>query len=179
MPRSARSVHALALLPVLLAPLACSTTSPPRADEVAVRVRGVGMDARTQSPVVLLDETGGERSLPIWIGFPEARSIADQIEGVVPPRPNTHDLATRLIRGLDGQVERVIVTELRENTYYALIVLRLDGTRLEIDARPSDAIAIALRFEAPVYVREALFDGAEEERDPEQTEPEPAPGEPI
>lgn len=167
----------LALLPLLLS-LGCgATTGSVHADEVAVQVNGVGVDPRTQSPVILLEEEAGEhRTLPIWIGFAEARSIAASMEGIELPRPNTHDLAKRLIRGLDATLERVVVTELRENTYYALIVLRMQSDRIEIDSRPSDAIAIALRFEAPVFVREEVFGSASD--DEEIEEPEPA-GEPI
>lgn len=157
-PASARLAGLLLALPLAL--VACSTTNPPRPDEVAVRVGGVGVDPRTQSPVLVLEESEGDRTLPIWIGFAEARSIAASLEGVEPPRPNTHDLAKRVIRELHAQLERVVVTELRNDTYYALLVLRLDRGQVEIDARPSDAIAIALRFAAPVFVRESLFETA-------------------
>jgi bifunctional DNase/RNase len=133
--------------------------------EVAVKVGFVAVDKRSGSPVVLLEEWGGTRSLPIWIGFSEAQSIASEMEEVRPPRPNTHDLAKRLIRRLDGSVERVVVTELRRGTYYASLVLRSNGKRIKIDARPSDAIAIALRVGAPLYVREQLLDSKTEEEE--------------
>jgi uncharacterized protein len=183
MPRPHRPVRSRCLLlaPLLLAlpALACSTPRGPRADEIPVRVRGVAVDPRTQTPVVVLEEEDGERSLPIWIGFAEARSIADGIEGTPPPRPNTHDLAKRLIRGLDARLERVVVTELRDDTYYALLVLRVGRSVVEIDSRPSDAIAIALRFEAPVFVREDLFGSAQDAPPPEGGEETQAPGERI
>jgi hypothetical protein len=125
--------------------------------EVQVRVERVGLDAN-DLPVVLLEEHGGERALPIWIGPSEARSIALEIEHFESPRPNTHDLAQRVIDGLRGAVERVVVTDLRAGTYYATLTLRADGRRVEIDSRPSDAIAIALRTGAPIFVRTRLFE---------------------
>ena len=131
--------------------------------DVAVRVDSVVLDERVGSPVVVLLEREGERSLPIWIGMAEAQSIAAEMEKFRPERPNTHDLATRLIHGLEGEVERVVVTELRGGTFYAVLVIEAHGKRIEIDARPSDAIATALRVGAPILVREPVFDEAGEE----------------
>jgi bifunctional DNase/RNase len=128
--------------------------------EVEVRVSEVMVDERSQSPVVVLEELEGSRRLPIWIGFAEAQSIAAELEKVRAPRPNTHDLAKRLIDQLEGAVERVVVTRISEGVYYALLVIRSGERVLEIDARPSDAIAIALRYEAPLFVRELVFGGA-------------------
>jgi bifunctional DNase/RNase len=128
--------------------------------EVPVEVGFVAVDPRAGAPVVLLEESGGNRNLPIWIGFAEAHSIASEMEHLHPLRPNTHDLAKSVIDHLDGAVERIVVTELREGTYYALLVVRAHGQRMEIDARPSDAIALALRYGAPIFVRESLFDSA-------------------
>jgi hypothetical protein len=125
--------------------------------EVPVKVGMVALDERAGSPVVVLEERTGSRSLPIWIGVSEARSIAAQMEQQPAPRPNTHDLATRLLQGLDARIERVVVTELRSGVYYALIVLEAHGRRIEVDSRPSDAIAIGLRMEAPLYARESLL----------------------
>jgi bifunctional DNase/RNase len=125
--------------------------------DVAVEVSSIAVDP-SGSPVVLLAEQDGERSLPIWIGVAEAHSIAAEIEHRRAPRPNTHDLAKRLIDDLEGALERVVVTELREGTYFAVIHLSARGRRIEVDARPSDAIALALRCGAPLFVREALFD---------------------
>jgi bifunctional DNase/RNase len=124
---------------------------------VPVTVRGVVLDPETDSPIVLLEEHQGSRRLPIWIGEAEAQSIAIELRNIEWPRPNTHDLAKRLLAGLDANVERVVVTELRGGTYFAVLVIRAAGKRVEIDARPSDAIAIALRVHAPVYVRDALL----------------------
>jgi uncharacterized protein len=137
--------------------LACGAPAPDPAPDVVVNVASIAVDP-SGSPVVILEDPDGGRALPIWIGVAEARSIASEIERVRPPRPNSHDLAKRMIEGLDGAIERVVVTELRDGTYYALILLSARGQRIEIDARPSDAIALALRFDAPLFVREALFD---------------------
>lgn len=145
---------------VLLALAACRTATPPAADEVAVRVDSVGMDAATGSPVVVLVEDAGSRRLPIWIGFAEAASIAAEVARQRPPRPNTHDLLLDVIGDLEGRVERAVVTELRDGTYYAVLHVATRGRHVEIDARPSDAVAIALRASAPLFVRAALFDAA-------------------
>jgi len=140
----------------------CGDVEPTNLD-VAVKVGSVVLDERVGSPVVVLEEWEGGRSLPIWIGMAEAQSIAAEMEKLRPERPNTHDLATRLIDGLEGEVERVVVTELRGGTYFATIFLRARGRTNEVDSRPSDAIAIALRTGAPLFARDDLLssDGAE------------------
>jgi bifunctional DNase/RNase len=145
-----------------LFPLSCSSTmqSDP---EVAVKVEAVTLDPRSNSPVLILEELEGSRRLPIWIGFSEARSIASALENEQQIRPNTHDLAKRLIDRLDARVERIVVTHLSEEIYYALIVVSAKGKRLEIDARPSDAVAIGLRYQAPLFVREAVFENSVED----------------
>ncbi len=137
--------------------VACGAPAPDPTPDIVVKVASIAVDP-SGAPVVILEEPGGGRALPIWIGVAEARSIASEIERQRPGRPNSHDLAKRLVEGLDGAIERVVVTELRGGTYYALILLSARGQRIEIDARPSDAIALALRFDAPLFVREALFD---------------------
>jgi bifunctional DNase/RNase len=142
----------------LAAWLACG--EPGREHDVAVRVERVGLDAN-DLPVVLLEERDGSRWVAIWIGTAEAESIAMSIESIASPRPNTHDLARSLIDGLRGEVERVVVTDLRGGTYYATLALRTGRRHVEIDARPSDAIAIALRTDAPIFVRDHLFERAE------------------
>ena len=139
-----------------------------RDGEIAVRVDRVALD-RGEAPVVILEEKRGSRWLPIWIGSAEARSIASQMAHHRSPRPNTHDLARSLIEGLEAEVLRVVVTELRSNTYYATLSLRVRDEIVILDSRPSDAIAIALRTDAPIFVREQLFDDPDEE---------PAPSEP-
>ena len=134
--------------------------------EVRVRVDRVVVD-ENDAPVVVLEEEAGTRFLPIWIGSAEARSIALEMEALHPPRPNSHDLARDVIHGLDAEVSRVVVTELRDGTYYASLQLLSEGRLVRIDARPSDAIAIALRAHAPIFVREPLFEqGAAEEDSP-------------
>jgi hypothetical protein len=149
------------LLTVLVS--SCSP-SPGGEPEVAVRVESVTLDPHSNSPVLVLGELEGSRRLPIWIGFSEARSIASVLENQSQPRPNTHDLAKRLIDQLEGRVERVVVTRLTEEIYYALIVVDAQGRILEVDARPSDAIAIGLRYQAPLFVREAVFEHTVEGR---------------
>lgn len=151
-----------------LALLACGQPPVANGTDVAVRVDRIAIDLHN-TPVVVLEEKDGPRWLPIWIGTAEAHSIALQIEQKTSPRPNSHDLTRELIRGLDGSVDRVVVTELRNGTYYAVLGVVHGGERIEIDARPSDAIAIALRAGAPIFVRDTLFEGVE---DPEADEPE-------
>jgi uncharacterized protein len=156
-PRSAMT-RSLALLLPLLWLVACRETPPGEAGAVAVRVVGLVLDEEADSPVVILEEVEGERRLPIWIGLPEAHSIAAVLGSEEPLRPNSHDLSKRLIEGLDGHIERVVVTALRDGIYFARIDLARDGRTVAVDARPSDAIAIALRLAAPLFVHEALFE---------------------
>ena len=157
-----RRMLLVALLAVLLLPLACGGRGSGDV-EIPMKVGFVAVDERAGSPVVLLEEWEGTRSLPIWIGVSEARSIAAEMEERHGPRPNTHDLAKRLIQGLDASLVRVVVTELREGIYYATIVLQTGGRKVEIDSRPSDAIAIGLRMQAPIYAHESLLDDSAEE----------------
>ncbi len=147
----------LLLLALLLPPLGCGESTLDAIDAVPVRVGTVVLDQRN-SPVVILEEEGGPRVLPIWIGTAEATSIASEINQQRPPRPNFHDLAKRVIQTLEGEVLRVVVTELRNGTYYAVLSLRTNGRTVEIDVRPSDGIAVALRLNAPILVRPSLFD---------------------
>jgi uncharacterized protein len=127
---------------------------------VEVRVRGVTVDPQAGSPIVLLEELRGERVMPIWVSLFEARAIAMEMEKVVPPRPMTHDLIKNIIEGLKAQVTNIVITDLKDNTFYARIALSTGGTSLQIDARPSDAIALALRVKAPIYVAKAVFDSS-------------------
>jgi hypothetical protein len=143
----------------LAAGLGCRSETRP--GEVEVHLDAVAIDPQSNSPVIVLEERHGSRKLPIWIGISEARSIAAELGDQEPIRPNSHDLAKRLIDGLAGAVERVTVTELSDGIYYALIQLRVGGRIVSVDARPSDAIAIGLRYGAPLFVREALFDRAQ------------------
>lgn len=150
------------LLLVLTGLLSCDDAPTNPDPNVPVSVGVVAVDEHNL-PVVVLEEQGGSRSLPIWIGAAEARSIAVEMERKPALRPNTHDLAKRLIQGLEGEIARVVVNELRNGTYFATIVLLSRGEIVNIDARPSDAIAIALRVEAPIFVRASLLDGQRSE----------------
>jgi hypothetical protein len=118
------------------------------------------VDPITNMPIVILKDKLGERVLPIWVGIFEANAIALQIENVATPRPMTHDLLRNVIADLDGQVDRVVVSELKDNTFYAIIHMTVRGERVAVDARPSDAIALALRTRAPILVEETVIDNA-------------------
>jgi uncharacterized protein len=121
---------------------------------------GVRVELPTNQPIVLLKEDEGERYLPIWIGAAEAAAIAFALQGVVTPRPMTHDLMKNLLEEVGAQVQRVEITELREGTYYANINMRMNGNAYEISARPSDAIALAVRVEAPIFADEEVLTDA-------------------
>ena len=129
---------------------------------VEVSVSRIGLDAQSQAFVVILEERGGERALPIWIGRPEAEAIAAHLNEVKRDRPMTHDLAAALVTGLGGLLRRVQVTRVVKGTFYAELHITRAGAPVVADARPSDAIAIALRMGAPIFVAEALFDDAED-----------------
>ena len=124
---------------------------------VEVRVHGLGTEPKTQQHVVLLRETEGTRVLPIFVGPCEAQAIARLVKKETFPRPLTHDLLAMLVEGLHAKVQRVVITELREGTYYASLLLARGQEMLSVDARPSDSIAVALRAEAPLYVNEDLL----------------------
>ncbi len=128
--------------------------------ELEVKIRGLLVDPTTNSPIVLLKELDGESILPIWVGPYEANSIASEIEKLAPQRPMTHDLLRNVITQMGGVVKRVIVTELRENTFYAVIEIAVDEQLFLIDSRPSDAIALALRTDAPIFIREEVFEAS-------------------
>jgi bifunctional DNase/RNase len=125
--------------------------------EREVKVRGLLVDPTTNTPIVLLKDVDSEAMLPIWVGPFEANSIATEIEKIAPQRPMTHDLVRNIINQLGGVVQRVTVTEMRENTFFALIDILLNDQHLLIDARPSDAIALALRVDCPIYIRDEVF----------------------
>jgi bifunctional DNase/RNase len=121
-------------------------------------IYGVSFDLVGKQPIVLLKTTEGNRYLPIWIGQPEAASILMKLQGQSAPRPLTHDLFTDTLGQLDVQVVRVCVTEMRESTYYATITIRQNGSELEIDSRPSDAIALAVRVDAPIFADDTVIE---------------------
>jgi bifunctional DNase/RNase len=127
---------------------------------IEMSIKGLMVDPITNMPIVILKDKQGERVLPIWVGIFEANAIALQIENVATPRPMTHDLLRNVISDLDGQVDRVVVSDLKDNTFYAIIHLTVRGERVAIDARPSDAIALALRTRSPILVDEAVIDNA-------------------
>ncbi len=123
-----------------------------------MHVYGVSFDLVGKQPIVLLKTLEGNRFLPIWIGHSEAAAILMRLQNAAPPRPMTHDLVTDMLQQLDVQVVRVAVTELRENTFFAQVTIQQDGSELEIDSRPSDAIALAVRTDAPIFVADEVID---------------------
>ena len=120
-------------------------------------IYGVSFDMVGKQPIVLLKTIDGNKFLPIWIGHPEAAAILMKLQGATTPRPMTHDLIGELINELDAQCTRVSVTELKDNTFYASITLRVNGQELEIDSRPSDALAVAVRTSAPIFAAEEVI----------------------
>jgi bifunctional DNase/RNase len=116
------------------------------------------LDLVGKQPIVLLKTADGNRFLPIWIGHPEAAAILMKLQGAQTPRPMTHDLLNDLLEQLDAKCERVSVTELRDNTFYASITISVNGSEIEIDSRPSDAIALAVRCQAPIFAAEEVID---------------------
>jgi uncharacterized protein len=125
--------------------------------EVEMKIRGLMMDPVTNMPIVILKDVNGAAVLPIWVGIYEANAIALEIEKVATPRPMTHDLIKNLLLGLETRVHRVVVSDLKEDTFYALIWLERDGQVISIDSRPSDALALALRVDCPIYVEEEVL----------------------
>ena len=121
-------------------------------------IYGVSFDLVGKQPIVLLKTTDGNRFLPIWIGQSEAAAILMKLQGQATPRPLTHDLFTNTLGELDAEVIRVCVTELRESTFYATITIRQNGSELEIDSRPSDAIALAVRADAPIFADDSVIE---------------------
>lgn len=125
--------------------------------EVEMKIRGLMMDPVTQTPIVILKDVSGGTILPIWVGMYEANAIALEIEKVSTPRPMTHDLIKILLTGLQADVRKVVVSELRDDTFYAMIWLEKDGEMISVDSRPSDALALALRTDCPIYVEEQVI----------------------
>jgi bifunctional DNase/RNase len=121
-------------------------------------IYGVSFDLVGKQPIVLLKTSDGNRFLPIWIGHPEAAAILMKLQGAATPRPMTHDLMADILEQLDAEVTRITVTELRDNTFYASITVQQNGAEIEIDSRPSDAIAIAVRSDAPIFAAERVIE---------------------
>lgn len=125
--------------------------------EVEMRIRGLMMDPMTNMPIVVLKDVGSDAVLPIWVGVYEANAIAMEIEKVTTPRPMTHDLIKNLLIGLDTRVHKIVVNELRDDTFFAVIWMERDGKIISIDSRPSDALAVALRVDCPIFVDEEVL----------------------
>jgi bifunctional DNase/RNase len=128
--------------------------------EVEMKVKSLMMDPVTQMPIVVLRDPSGDSLLPIWVGLFEANAIALQLENIPTPRPMTHDLLRAVLASMDAEVERIVITDLKENTFYASVQLRYNGRQLSVDSRPSDAIALALRTDAPIFVNKGVIDRA-------------------
>src|ERR1700687_3893164 len=125
--------------------------------EVEMKIRGLMMDPVTNMPIVILKDQGSDTVLPIWVGIYEANAIALEIEKVTTPRPMTHDLLKNLLLGLETHVQKVVVSELRDDTFYALIWVVRNGETMSIDSRPSDALALALRVDCPIFVEDIVL----------------------
>ncbi|TMK70767.1 MAG: bifunctional nuclease family protein [Actinobacteria bacterium] len=123
-----------------------------------MQIYGVSFDLVGKQPIVLLKTAEGNKFLPIWIGHPEAAAILMKLQSATTPRPMTHDLVTDMLDQLGAQVTRITVTELRENTFYAQITVQQDGSEVEIDSRPSDAIALAIRADAPIFAADEVIE---------------------
>jgi bifunctional DNase/RNase len=130
--------------------------------DIEVRIRGLMMDPSTNMPIVVLKDVGSDAVMPIWVGIFEANAIALELEKTATPRPMTHDLMRNMARGLNAVVQKVVVSELKDDTFLAVIWLEQDGEMVAIDARPSDAIALALRWDCPVYASRAVMDNAKQ-----------------
>ena len=128
---------------------------------VAMSIKGLMLDPVSNSPIVVLKDDDEKFFLPIWVGIFEANAIALQLENITTPRPMTHDLLRNMINELEGEVTRVVINDLRDSTFFAQIRILVGGKTLEVDARPSDAIALALRTEAPIYVAQSVLDQAQ------------------
>ena len=128
--------------------------------DIEVRIRGLMMDPATNMPIVVLKDVSSDTVMPIWVGIFEANAIAIEIEKVAAPRPMTHDLARNLMRHMKGELEKIVITELRDDTFFAMLWIRQDGELMTLDARPSDAIALALRADCPIFVSEQVMQSA-------------------
>ena len=125
--------------------------------EIEMKIRGLMMDPVTNMPIVVLKDPAGDAVLPIWVGIYEANAIALEIEKVATPRPMTHDLIKNVLTGLETKVHKVVVTELRDDTFFAVIWMERDGSLISVDSRPSDALAVAMRLDCPIYVEDEVL----------------------
>ena len=126
-----------------------------------MEIKGLMLDPSSDIPIVILKDTGSQLFLPIWIGVPEAKAIAIRIEGVELPRPMTHDLLRSVFETLGGRIDKIVISDLKDNTFFALIHVQQDDRTLSIDARPSDAIALALRANVPIFVLRSVMEKAQ------------------
>ena len=145
---------------------------------IEMKVLGLALDPQTKVPVVILREMEGERAFPIWVGIFEAQAISREIENFQTPRPMTHDLIKNIINGVEGKVNRIVVNDVQDNTFFAEIRIQMNGSEVVIDSRPSDAIALALLMSAPIFVEEKILEKAEiiEFTEPEEKEGEESEG---
>jgi uncharacterized protein len=125
--------------------------------DVEMRIRGWMMDPNTNMPIVILKDVASDTVLPIWVGIFEVNAIATEIEKLTSNRPMTHDLLKNLIYSMNGRLDRIVITELKDDTFYAVLWLTQDGETITVDARPSDAIALALRADCPIFVAEPVL----------------------
>lgn len=132
---------------------------------VKSQIGGLALDVTTNSPVITISPIGSDKVLPIWIGHYEAWAIGMEISGIASKRPLTHDLIFSVIKAMGGQVEKIEITDLRDQTFFAVITVKLDSKTIGIDARPSDSLALALKAKAPIYVNENLFNLKKEDRE--------------
>jgi bifunctional DNase/RNase len=140
--------------------------------QIEMTIKGLMIDPLTSTRIVVLQDREGQRVLPIWVGLCEANAIAVQIENSTMPRPMTHDLLKNVIEDLHAQVERIVVSDLKENTFFALIHLRVQGEPVAVDARPSDAIALALRTRSPIFVEDHVIEHARQVEPSQDSETE-------
>jgi len=128
--------------------------------QIEMTIKGLMVDPITNMPIIILRDSDGQKVLPIWVGIFEANAIALQIENIATPRPMTHDLLRNILSEIEADVQRIVVCELRDNTFYAMIYLDRAGQTMAVDARPSDAIALALRTKSPIFVEDAVVESA-------------------
>ena len=134
--------------------------APAASAETEMQIRGLMIDPTTNMPIVILKDVASDTVLPIWVGIFEANAIQEELEKIARPRPVTHDLLRNLVRGLNAVVRKVVVSELRDDTFYAIIWMEQNGENVAIDARPSDAIALALRWDCPIYASRSVLENA-------------------
>ena len=145
-----------------------ATTSAATTD-VEMQIRGLMIDPLTNMPIVVLKDVASDAVLPIWVGIFEANAIALELDKTATPRPMTHDLMRNMARGLNAVVRKVVVSELREDTFYAVIWMEQDGETIALDSRPSDAIALALRWDCPIYANRTVLENAKQVADGPQS----------